>query len=161
MFAMLDGMDEGKIPCPRYLDGGKSVQATWRPQLHFMGCVIGGCLEHYTVSEPDLAKDSNNTLTTLVRAIDLATREYGKRNLDVPEHFALLVDNTARENRNTFIMTFAAILVATNRFRSFTLLFFLVGHTHNRMDKRFGTLGHRISLAKTLQDPEEFREHLR
>ena len=48
----------------------------------------------------------------------------------LPPVLYLQLDNTARENKNKFIMTFLALLVERGVFEKIKVNFLLVGHTH-------------------------------
>ena len=136
-FIYIDGMDISRFKCPRFQDSGKAMQECWRPNLHFTGCIVAGVAEIFEIAEPDVEKSSCSTLDLLMRALGVLAKKCDEKSVPIP-HLYILVDNTARENRNSYVVSFVALLVASSRFRNTSLLFFLVGHTHNRMDQRLG-----------------------
>ena len=72
----------------------------------------------------------------------------------------LLLDSSARENRNAYMKMWAAAAVATNRFRSITCCYFSLGHTHKRLDQRFSVLAAQLKGAVSLQSPSEFLDYI-
>eukprot|EP00975_Prorocentrum_lima_P034465 7245434-Prorocentrum_lima.AAC.1 len=69
----------------------------------------------------------------------------------MPQHLALLTDNTAREQENQYVAQFLAAMVSSSRFSSITNNFFRVGHTHMKLDQRFSVLAKTLSSAQVLQ----------
>jgi len=139
-FIYIDGMDISRFKCPRFQDSGKAMQECWRPNLHFTGCIVAGVAEIFEIAEPDVEKSSCSTLDSLMRALDVLAKKCDEKSVPIPQHLYILVGNAARDNRNSYVVSFVALLVASSRFRSTSLLFFLVGHTHNRMDQRLGEI---------------------
>ena len=78
----------------------KEFGSLWRPELHLVGLIAHGVLEAYFLSDIDLAKDSNPTITTAARTIQLCQQELSKRGLDLPTTWRLHSDNTASETKN-------------------------------------------------------------
>lgn len=65
-------------------------------------------------------------------------------------------DNTAREHKNQYLVIFSAYLVASGRADSVSNHFFIVGHTHNRVDQRFSVIGGALKKSPQLQTPQDF-----
>lgn len=53
------------------------------------------------------------------------------------EDLVLQLDNTVAENKNNILTAMAAALVDTGVVRTVTLVFMMVGHTHNEIDQVF------------------------
>jgi hypothetical protein len=74
----------------------------------------------------NVAKDGNLLPTILLDYIFRVKSEQGF----LPPVLYLQLDNTARENKNKFVMTFLALLVERGVFEKIKVNFLLVGHTH-------------------------------
>jgi hypothetical protein len=74
----------------------------------------------------NVAKDGNLLPTIL---LDYLARVKAERGF-LPPVLYLQLDNTARENKNKFVMTFLSLLVERGVFEKIKVNFLLVGHTH-------------------------------
>ena len=74
----------------------------------------------------NVAKDGNLVPTIL---LDYLARVKAERGF-LPPVLYLQLDNTARENKNKFVMTFLALLVERGVFETIKVNFLLVGHSH-------------------------------
>ena len=121
---------EAKFRCPRNMMNTKANEKLWRPQLHTVGVLAAGVCEAYYIMPPDVAKDSNMNMSLLSHTLDHVNDIVKTRGRQMPQHLVIQADNTGRETRNQYIMTWAAWLVLTNKFMSVTVEFLQVGHTH-------------------------------
>lgn len=78
-----------------------------------------------------------------------------QRGVKMPQNLIIQADNTGREQRNQWLQMYSGFLVAGQRFRSVSNVFFLVGHTHNQVDQRFVLLRAILNRARVLQTPED------
>lgn len=78
-----------------------------------------------------------------------------RRGVKMPQNLIIQADNTGREQRNQWLQLYSGFLVAGQRFRSVSNVFFLVGHTHNQVDQRFVLLRAILNRAKVLQTPQD------
>ena len=152
----IDGMDKCKWLVPRSLENSKKMGALWRPALHFVGVLVPGILEYYALLEADQKGDSDTQQTLLARALDLCETELRRHGKEMPRSCILNFDNTAKEGRNSQVLLFAATLVLKERFDEVTLALYRVGHTHNRLDQRFGVIASKLSQAVCLQTPDDY-----
>ncbi len=153
----LDGMDQAKFCCPRHQlwSSSKESEHAFRPQLHFLGAITHGLSERFWVADADLQKDAASTCELLARLIDealLALQATGKR----PKHLWCQLDNTTRENRNSLVLSFLAVLVGLGYFSSTAWQGMMVGHTHIDQDQRFSVCGASLAWEKVLQTPDDF-----
>ena len=153
-------MGQAKFKCPRNLDSSKALESLWRPAVHLVGCIVSGMFEWFGILESDQRKDSNTQITLLPHAIGLAQDALHARGFQLPDHIVVHADNTAREQRNSCLITFGSILISTKRFKTVTYSFYMVGHTHKRLDQRFSVLAGRLKSAETLQSPQEFKRFI-
>ena len=56
----------------------------------------------------------------------------------------LQLDNTYKENKNSYLMRFMSYLVNQNYFEQIQVSFLLVGHTHNDVDMVFSLVSRKI-----------------
>lgn len=156
----IDAMDKSKWVVPRNLASSKQLTGLWRPSLRLVGVLVSGLFEYFAILEPDQRGDSDTQQTILARVLDLAAEACRKKGRELPSRIIFHSDNTAKEGRNAPMLTFASALVASQRFREVSLCFYRVGHTHNRLDQRFGVLAAKLSVAKSLQTPREYQQYL-
>ena len=156
----IDAMDKAKWQIPRQLDSSKRLAALWRPSLHFVGVLMPGVMEYYAILEADQPSNSDSQQTILARALEHAEEIITSRGKKMPGRIIIQSDNTAKEGRNSQMMTWAALLVQAAKFREVSLMLFRVGHTHCRLDQRFGVIGAKLALARSLESPAEYVSYL-
>ena len=79
----------------------------------------------------------------------------------MPEHIVIGMDNTAREGKNQWFLLWLCQLVLRGYALSAMTVSGKVGHTHNGLDQRFGTLSKIIKRQERLECPEDFMETTR
>ena len=150
---MQQSAPEAKFRIPRLKRGDvKSQEKLWRPQLHVIGVHVAGVGEYVYLTDADVMKDSNLQITVLGRTIDLIKARLEGLQVSLPHHLVVVADDTCRENRNQYVMSFLAKLVAANLFRSASTEYAEVGHTHNIQDQRFSILAAALARQTVLQD---------
>lgn len=115
----------------------KEMEANWRPQLHLVGALVAGLVEQYYILNTDLASDSNMQATILSHVLDIAVEHLKSRNRVLPANLHIQADNTCRETRNQQTLMWAASLISRGVFRSVSIGYMVVGHTHIDIDQRF------------------------
>ena len=65
-------------------------------------------------------------------------------------------DNTPAEQKNQWLMIFSSWLVACGRAASVSTEYFVVGHTHCKVDQRFSIIAGKLSASETLETPDDF-----
>ena len=130
---------QAKCRFPR-LENTKHHSKLWRPQAHCVGVLVAGVMEAYYFLPPQLAADSNMNITLLTHTLDLVQHVLSSRGKRMPSHIVFQQDNTAREGRNQWVMQLAAALILKETFRSVTIQFLPVGHTHIDIDQRFSII---------------------
>lgn len=74
------------------------------------------------------------------RTVEHVFKQCNERNLPFPDHVVLQCDNTVAQAKNKETMAFFATLAMLRIFRSATLNFLMVGHTHEDVDQLFGCI---------------------
>lgn len=62
----------------------------------------------------------------------------------LPKNLYLQLDNTAKDNKNQYLMAFCSLLTARHIFKEVVVGFLIVGHTHEDIDAFFGKLSERL-----------------
>lgn len=108
---IIDGMDQAKTNLPNTKIIAKSSSALWRLRTHVTGILVHTKAPYgkFAFGYVDLLQwphDSNLTITLLMNAIlDF------QKNHPLPSTLYLQMDNTARENKNKYVLGFCAALV--------------------------------------------------
>ena len=114
---IVDGMDQSKTNLPNTKLISKSTSSLWRLRTHVTGVIIhtkaptGGKLVYSYLDLVQFPHDSNLTLTVIVNSLV----HFVKTN-PLPKVLYLQMDNTVRENKNKYVLTFCAILVQLDIF---------------------------------------------
>ena len=114
MALAIDGMDQAKFKLPRVKGRqSKLFQRLFRPRLHVAASWVHGESISFAISDEDCKKDSSAQCELVSRAIDgVLTRAGG-----LPHGLAVQQDNTAREGKNQYFMSYLALLPALGAFR--------------------------------------------
>ena len=147
---IVDGIDQAKFRLPRVLDRGHALDTLLRPALHVQGVWCNGFGYHMAVSDADVKKDTNNNIETIARMLSSVKDKYG----GLPMGLHIQQDNTSRECKNQFMLSWAAKLVALGVFSWVTLAYLITGHTHENIDATFGQITVKLS-AKEFDDDTE------
>ena len=119
---IVDGMDQSKTNLPNTKLITKSTSSLWHLRTHVTGAILHtkashGKLVYCFVDLVQFPHDSNLTLTVIVNVLV----DYAKTNR-FPEVLYLQMDNTCRENKNRFVLTFCAALVHLQIFKKVSKL---------------------------------------
>lgn len=114
---IIDGMDLSKTNLPNTKLISKSTSSLWRLRTHITGVILhtnapGGKLVYSYVDLIQYPHDSNLTLTVIINSLI-----HFIRSNHLPQVLYLQMDNTCRENKNKYILTFCAILVHLDIFQ--------------------------------------------
>lgn len=110
-------MDQAKTNLPNTKIIAKSTSALWRLRTHVTGVLVHtkapcGKLAYAYVDFLQWPHDSNMTITLLMNSI----LDFQKYN-PLPSTLYLQMDNTARENKNKYVLGFCAALVELKIFQ--------------------------------------------
>ena len=145
---IIDGADQAKFGLPRFVDKSKNERG------HALKQKVTGVLFHHGLvssdffavftSRENIPGGANQTIDVMVRSLLALLKRRSLRDsfrTHAKELFVQL-DNTAKDNKNRFFFAFCDHLVFLGIFRSVTINFLPVGHTHEDIDRNFS----RISL---------------
>ena len=114
---IIDGMDQAKTNLPNTKIIAKSTSSLWRLRTHVTGVLVHtkapcGKLAYAYVHFLQWPHDSNLTITLLLDTLI----QYQKENT-LPTTLYIQMDNTARENKNKYVLGFCCILVELRIFQ--------------------------------------------
>lgn len=160
-----DGMDQSHWALPR-LRGFRGPKRFSNPSVRRPKCKVQGvwCFffgVHFFIADATQPHDSNLTCEVISRALEHCKQVAEKRSLPLPSDMAIFCDNTPRENKNTCLLTFMALLQCRHMFRSTGLLFHCKGHTHNILDQLYGIVSRTFQFQDYLPDLDSVRESIK
>ena len=115
---IIDGMDQNKTNVPNVCQQTKSTQNLWRVRTHLTGALVHTKAEKgkMVFAFFDLLQwphDSNLTITLLLAVL----HQLQSRLHALPKILYLQLDNTSRENKNKYVLSFLALLVQLKVFK--------------------------------------------
>lgn len=128
MTIIIDGMDQNKTNVPHLVHNTKSTQNLWRLRTHLTGVLIHTQAQkgkyaygYYDILQ--LPHDCNLTIHVLLEALCDLSAVTGV----LPEVLYLQLDNSSRENKNKFMLSFCALLVQKKLFRKVRVILMQYG----------------------------------
>ena len=73
----------------------------------------------------------------------------GRPVVSLPKKLFLQLDNSAKDNKNRYVMAFYSLLTAKRIFKEVTVGFLIVGHTHEDIDAHFSYLSKLLKMKNT------------
>ena len=73
----------------------------------------------------------------------------GRPAVPLPKKLFLQLDNSAKDNKNRYVMAFCSLLTARRVFKEVTVGFLIVGHTHEDIDAHFSYLSKLLKMKNT------------
>ena len=73
----------------------------------------------------------------------------GRPAVSLPKKLFLQLDNSAKDNKNRYVMVFCSLLTAKSVFKEVTVRFLIVGHTHEDIDVHFSYLSKLLKMKNT------------
>ena len=73
----------------------------------------------------------------------------GRPVVPLPKKLFLQLDNSAKDNKNRYVMAFCSLLTAKRVFKEVTVGFLIVGHTHEHIDAHFSYLSKLLKMKNT------------
>ena len=67
----------------------------------------------------------------------------------LPKKLYLQLDNSAKDNKNRYVMAFCSLLIARRVFKEVTIGFLIVGHTHKDIDAHITYLSKLLKIKNT------------
>ena len=73
----------------------------------------------------------------------------GRPAVPLPKKLFLQLDNSAKDNKNRYVMAFCSLLTVRRIFKEVTVGFLVVGHTHEDIDAHFSYLSKLLKMKNT------------
>ena len=73
----------------------------------------------------------------------------GRSAVPLPKKLFLQLDNSAKNNKNRYVMAFCSLLTIKRIFKEVTVGFLIVGHTHEDIDGHFSYLSKLLKMKNT------------
>jgi hypothetical protein len=80
---------------------------------------------------------------------DVPCPPLGRPIVPLPKRLYLQLDNSAKDNKNRFVMAFCSLLIARDIFKEVTVGFLIIGHTHEDIDAYFSYLSKLLKQKNT------------
>lgn len=160
LYINIDGMDQAKTNIPNDKVKGKSDDVGAPLTAKLLAAIAYGRGWWGFWSFPDWGASSNLTLTALCKMLrDISGRsprasERPAPHASLPPVLHLQMDNTAKDNKNHYLVGFCGMLVAERVFQEVRVFFLPVGHTHQEIDATFSRVANGLNLwgAYCLED---------
>lgn len=128
MVVAIDGLDQSKFRAPRTRRAPSKIMCRlFRPAIHCVGAWIHGLLLNLYISNPDTKKDSNTQAEVLSLCLGEALERCSNQ---LPLGLHIQIDNTYREGKNSFFLSFLLLLLMKRTFRWVAVGFLRSGHSH-------------------------------
>ena len=156
----MDGTAQMGSGMPHFRQKTKGDGAGSRHKYHTQIVLVHGSAvgPYVFLGAENIAGDPNWTIDTLYRALK---REEEGRAGGLPDVLYLQMDNCARENKNTYLLTYCAWLVERGVFSNVFVSFLPVGHTHFDPDQFASRIAQGVKYKNVLSVPSyiELIEH--
>ena len=150
--AILDGMDQSKLRCPKFgfERVSKSIAKLHRPALHLAGLWLHGYKLFLPITDENTKKNSETQIEYLMRGLSQLVTEQST----LPLGLHLQQDNCYREGKNQYLFAFGLVLTILGCFRWVSLGYLRTAHSHDDIDQVFGQIS-RLLVGKTFDTPNE------
>jgi hypothetical protein len=147
MSIIMDGMDQAKTHNPCLARSRKDTDGLVAQGQHLVGVLNHGSDEPAVcyINDDTLPNDSNLNMQILLDVIQTEQDRHGY----LPEVCYIQLDN-APDNKNKWLLTLCAILVAVNLFRKIKIGFLPTGHTHEDIDQLFSRIAEYLRAQNIL-----------
>ena len=125
-----DGLDQAKHKVPRTLIHSKSFEEIIRPAMHCQMIWAHHFGFEFALSDPDVKKDSCTHMDVIARCLSNIYDAHGQ----LPKVLYVVLDNTARDNKNQHMLRFWIKLRLMKVFEMIYVCYPVKGHTHGPLD---------------------------
>ena len=125
-----DGLDQAKHKVPRMSVFSKAFTELVRPAMHVQMMWAHFHSFEFAISDPDLKKDSVTHMDALSRLFS----GIFDRHQSLPKHLIVVLDNTARDNKNNLIVRYFIKCKLLGVWDTVYLGYPEKGHTHGPLD---------------------------
>ena len=129
---IIDSMDKAKFAWPRYPWARlpKNVEGLIRPRLSLTAAIAHGYVTNFFLASERVNHGPDCFLEQLCTTIQDVSDMCREKGWSMPEHLVVQADNTVAQCKNNWANLAMAFLVMTRKFKSATMNYLMVGHTH-------------------------------
>ena len=129
---IIDSMDKAKFAWPRYpwVRLPKNIEGLHRPRLSLTAAIAHGYVTNFFLASERVNHGPDCFLEQLFTTIQDVSDVCRENGWPMPEHLVVQADNTVAQCKNNWANLGLAYLVMTRKFKSATLNYLMVGHTH-------------------------------
>ena len=142
MSIIIDGADQSAFGVPHFREKDHTTQGAFTMGVKIMGAIVHGFGAFAFTHLDHVKSGANATMDVLVRVLQIYKDERGQ----LPPKLYLQLDNTVKQCKNKFLMSFLAMLVEHGVFEECVVSFLPVGHTHEDIDQMFSRFA--VALRK-------------
>lgn len=135
-YSHLSGVPSPILPPPWLPTGGAQELHHPRPRMVLTGAIAHGYCTSFFLASERVTHGADCFLEVLFRTIQQVADVCTARGDSVPEHLVVQSDNTVSQTKNTYVHVAVAYLVATKQFKTVSLNYLMVGHTHEDIGTR-------------------------
>ena len=151
LFINTDAMDQRKTAVPTVVRPAKEDNIGLAMPVRLMGSIVYGHFFYGLWCIPQWSSSSNITLTAITAAIKYVQErnaqdpQWASSKTHLPPKLQLQLDNTAKDNKNHFLLGYCGLLLAEGLFEEVEVFFLPVGHTHNEVDQVFSLISKAVA----------------
>jgi hypothetical protein len=143
---IIDGADQSKFHLPYHREVDHRTQGKFKIKLHVHGLLSHGRDAMAYFCPPYLKQGANSTIEIIHRYVTRLT----SGGATLPPVLFLQLDNTARQNKNKYLIGYLGLLVHYGVFTTILLSFLPVGHTHEDIDQFFSCIAKALYLEDSV-----------
>ena len=146
LYINTDAMDQKKTAVPTPRERAKEDDVGLAMPVRLVGSIVYGHFFYGLWCLPQWSSSSKVTLTAItlaiqyVQAMNRTSCEWQGSRTYLPPKLQLQLDNTAKDNKNHFLLGYCALLLSEGLFEEVEVFFLPVGHTHNEVDQMFSLI---------------------
>lgn len=159
---IIDSPDKTSYAWPRwpFHRAPKELEGLIRPRVAITGVLAHGFFGSLLWAHEHQSHGASAFCEVLVRSLRRVQVQCQRSQMRFPEHLVIQSDNAVAQAKNSLVTVFLALLVSRGYFRSATLNFLIVGHTHEDIDQMFGLMIEVVSRKASWQTPDELMSFL-
>ncbi|XP_078610377.1 uncharacterized protein LOC144881295 [Branchiostoma floridae x Branchiostoma japonicum] len=151
---IIDSMDQNKTALPHFSTPTKNQSSLEQMKVHLTGVLAHGQRKSYVYAWTSKYRMDVNITTNVL--IDVLTDISKARGGRLPSTLYLQLDNSAKENKNKFMIAFCTWLVKLQVFQKVKLGYLMAGHTHEDVDQMFSRFSVKLQRQDATTIPELF-----
>jgi hypothetical protein len=160
MSIIMDGCDSNTtvLPSLHYKSKGENKWLGYALKHKLMGVRVHAVhhRDYLYMAGPQLGEGpgTNYTIECLARTLKKEELYRRKNGMRWPHTLYLQMDNTSKDNKNSYMFAYLTYLVQSGVFKAVEVNFLPVGHTHEDIDQLFSVLTRRLRQVSVFTFPQ-------